>query len=72
MITDLAVLDYDDAGRLRLRSTHPGVSLDDVVSKTGFDLDVSGVTEARHPTDDELRLIRESSTPRTCAREVPG
>ena len=72
VITDLAVLDYDGEGRLRLRSTHPGVTVDDVVASTGFDLDVSAVTETRRPTPTELQLIREVIDPQELrSREVP-
>jgi hypothetical protein len=37
--------------------------LDDVVSQTGFPLDISSVTESRAPTDEELKLIREIFDP---------
>lgn len=59
VVTNLAVLDFggpDNA--MRLVSVHPGVSVDDVVSNTGFDLVVpSSVPESRGPTDDEMAAI---------------
>ncbi|GAA4487847.1 CoA-transferase subunit beta [Microbacterium panaciterrae] len=60
VITDLAVLDYEPAdGRLRLKSVHPGVSVDDVIAATGFDLVIPDeVPETRTPTAEELDLIR--------------
>ncbi|MFZ1491341.1 MAG: CoA-transferase [Ilumatobacteraceae bacterium] len=61
VITNLAVLDFESPDhRMRLRSVHPGVSVDDVVANTGFDLVVgadSGVPETRLPTLDELAVL---------------
>jgi acyl CoA:acetate/3-ketoacid CoA transferase beta subunit len=58
VVTNLAVLDYDEAGRLRVRSLHPGVTAEEVAHSTGFPIDVSGATETRVPTAEELELIR--------------
>ena len=73
VITDLAVLDFGGAGTLRLRSTHPGVTPEDVQAQTGFSLDVSTeVPTTRLPSDEELRLIRDVLDPRTVRdTEVP-
>ena len=73
VITDLAVLDYRDDGTLRLRSTHPGVTADDVQAQTGFSLgELTDVPVTRAPSDEELRLIREVLDPRTTRdTEVP-
>ncbi|MCR2824159.1 CoA-transferase subunit beta [Microbacterium sp. zg.Y909] len=67
VITDLAVLDYEpDSGRLRLKSVHPGVGVDDVVAATGFDLVIpDAVPETRLPTAEELDLIRTVIDPRS-------
>ena len=58
VITNLGVLDYDEAGRLRVRSLHPGVTAEEVVHNTGFTIDVSGAVQTRLPTAKELELIR--------------
>ncbi|MGW1003044.1 CoA-transferase subunit beta [Streptomyces sp. NPDC002520] len=63
VVTDLAVLDYDADGRLKVRSLHPGVTADEVAEKTGFTLDVSTATTTRLPDEAELRLIREVIDP---------
>ena len=59
-VTDLAVLDFHPVTRrMRLRSLHPGVSLDQVVAATGFDLVIEGeppTTPA--PTPEQLAQIR--------------
>lgn len=65
VITDLAVLDFESPSRrMRLRSLHPGVSLDEVLERTGFDLEVDGdVGETRAPTPEERQLLREVIDP---------
>jgi hypothetical protein len=52
---------------------HPGVTVDDVVAATGFELVIPDeVPESRLPTPDELHLIREVIDPQgTREREVP-
>ena len=74
MVSNLGVFDFDTADRsMRLRSLHPGVSVDDVVAATGFPLVVpDDVPESRTPTATELELIREVIDPEgTREREVP-
>ena len=65
VVTNLGVLDFETPDhRMRLRSVHPGVTVDEVVAATGFELVVADdVRESRLPTDDELRLIREVLDP---------
>lgn len=79
VVTDLAVLDFggrdeEGAATLRLVSVHPGVTVEDVVAATGFDLDVPDeVATTREPTATELTLIREMLDPqRIREREVPS
>jgi len=59
-VTPLCVMDFtDDTKHLRLMSVHPGVSVEEVVENTGFDLIVpEHVPETALPTDDELHIIR--------------
>ena len=65
VVTDLAVLDLGGPGRtMRLVSTHPGVSPDDVQAATGFPLHIEDVVETRLPTDEELHMIREVLDPK--------
>lgn len=66
VVTHLAVLDYEpESGRLRLKSVHPGVTVEDVVAATGFELVIpESIPETRMPTDEELELIRTVIDPR--------
>jgi acyl CoA:acetate/3-ketoacid CoA transferase beta subunit len=59
VVTNLAVLDFATPDhRMRLASVHPGVTVDDVVAATGFELVIDGdVAESRVPTDDEVAAI---------------
>jgi acyl CoA:acetate/3-ketoacid CoA transferase beta subunit len=64
VITNLAVLDFEARSMaMRLRSVHPGVTVDQVVEATGFELIVDDVTETRLPTAEELELIRDVLDP---------
>lgn len=71
VVTNLCVFDYDDSGRIRVRSIHPGVSPQEVREQTGFEIDASDAPLTRVPDAEELRLIREIIDPRGLrAREV--
>lgn len=61
VITDKAVLGFDDVTRkMKLISVHPGGTLDDVISNTGFPLILPEKVETtRPPTREQLRCIRE-------------
>ncbi|HEX6422144.1 MAG TPA: CoA-transferase, partial [Acidimicrobiales bacterium] len=74
VVSNLAVLDFETPDRrMRLRSVHPGVTVDEVVAATGFELAVpDDVPESRLPTADELALVREVIDPDGAReREVP-
>ncbi|WP_034086923.1 CoA-transferase subunit beta [Streptacidiphilus albus] len=74
VVTNLAVLDFGGPGHtLRLRSLHPGVTVDAVAAATGFALHTDGeVPETRLPTAEELALVRTVLDPRALRdREVP-
>jgi acyl CoA:acetate/3-ketoacid CoA transferase beta subunit len=73
VVTNLCVLDFDTPDhRMRLRSLHPGVSVDDVVTATGFELDVpDDVPTSREPTPEELEIIAELDPRGSRLKEVP-
>jgi acyl CoA:acetate/3-ketoacid CoA transferase beta subunit len=75
VVTNLAVLDFDTPDRrMRLRSAHPGVTVEEIVDNTGFELVIPGeVPETRSPTGEELRIMREVLDPKGLReREVPS
>nr|WP_296766475.1 CoA-transferase [Rhodococcus sp. (in: high G+C Gram-positive bacteria)] len=73
VVSNLAVMDFTGPARsMRLVSTHPGVSVDEVCEATGFELDCSNTVQTRTPTEHELELIRVAIDPRANRdREVP-
>ncbi len=60
VVSNLGVFDFETPERtMRLRSYHPGVTVDDIVNATGFELVVPAeVSETRRPTPEELDLVR--------------
>ena len=78
VVSNLGVFDFEtddgsEVRHMRLRSVHPGVTVDDVVAATGFELAIpDDVPESRLPTAEELELIREVIDPDGAReREVP-
>jgi len=74
VVSNLGVFDFESPDhRMRLRSLHPGVTVDQVVEATGFELVIPDeVPETRRPTADELELIGEVIDPDgTRTRELP-
>jgi acyl CoA:acetate/3-ketoacid CoA transferase beta subunit len=74
VVSNLGVFDFESPDRrMRMRSVHPGVTVDDVAAATGFELTVpADVPESRLPTAEELELIREIIDPEGAReREVP-
>ncbi|HET7523283.1 MAG TPA: CoA-transferase [Acidimicrobiales bacterium] len=74
VVSNLAVMDFGGPDhRMRLVSVHPGVTVQEVVDATGFELAMSPqIGESRLPTAEELRLIREVIDPDGLRRtEIP-
>lgn len=65
LVSDLGQFDFDpDSGRMRLLSLHPGISLQRVLAKTGFELLVSDtVSTTERPSKEALQLLREEIDP---------
>ena len=75
VVSNLGVFDFETPDHaMRLRSVHPGVTVDEVVEATGFELVIpDDVATSRLPTPEELRLLTEVIDPAgTRHREVPG
>jgi len=65
VVSNLGVFDFDTPDHsMRLASVHPGVSVEDVVENTGFELVIPDpVPETRAPTAEDLRILREVLDP---------
>jgi glutaconate CoA-transferase subunit B len=65
IITNLAVLGFDEkTKRLRVESLHPGVTLEQVIENTGFELVIpDSIRETEEPTAERLRILREEVDP---------
>jgi acyl CoA:acetate/3-ketoacid CoA transferase beta subunit len=74
VITNLAILDFEGPDhRMRLVSVHPGVTVDEVVDATGFELAMDGdVPETRPPTPEETEVIARLDPKGMRNQEVPG
>lgn len=75
VVTNLCTIDFDTPDHhMRVRSLHPGVSIAEVVSATGFELVVpEQIPTTRLPTGDELRLLRDVIDPDGLReKEVPS
>ncbi|MCD2204045.1 CoA-transferase subunit beta [Halobacterium sp. KA-6] len=64
VITDKAVMRFDDDGEMYVTEVHPTASRQRIQAATGWDLQFDdSVRETRPPTAEELRLIREELDP---------
>jgi len=74
VVSNLGVFDFETPDhRMRVRTLHPGVTLEAVQEATAFELAVADdVTETRAPSAEELVLLRERIDPKSYgSREVP-
>jgi acyl CoA:acetate/3-ketoacid CoA transferase beta subunit len=75
VVSNLAVVDFNGPGHtMRLVSTHPGVTVDEVRAASGCEIHVDDgdVPETRTPTMSEMVLLREVLDPKSLRdREVP-
>jgi acyl CoA:acetate/3-ketoacid CoA transferase beta subunit len=60
VVSNLGMFDFETPEHtMRLRSYHPGVTVDDIVAATGFELTIpDDVAETRLPTPEQLELVR--------------
>jgi len=65
VVSTLALLDFEpESKRMRLLATHPGVTVDEVIESTGFELLLADeVGQNNPPTAEELRFLREEIDP---------
>ena len=62
VVTPLGVFDFDSPSKaMRVRSLHPGVTLEEAQDATGFDLAVAdSIATTDIPSDEELFVLRHS------------
>jgi acyl CoA:acetate/3-ketoacid CoA transferase beta subunit len=75
VVSNLGVFDFaTETHAMRLVSVHPGVTVDDVIAATGFELVIpDDVPDTRLPTAEELDLVRTVLDPSGMRdREVPA
>jgi glutaconate CoA-transferase subunit B len=65
VISNLAVFCFDEeTGRIKLETIHPGVSMEELMANTGFDLMVSGeIPETEPPTEEQIEILRTEIAP---------
>jgi glutaconate CoA-transferase subunit B len=66
VISNLAVMDFEPVSkRMRLKSVHPGITVEGVQEATGFELLMpeGTISETKPPTQEQVRLIREEIDP---------
>ncbi len=66
IITNLAVMGFDEETcRMRVEMMHPGVSREQIIENTGFELLwAPEVLESEPPSDEELEILRKEVDPR--------
>jgi glutaconate CoA-transferase subunit B len=66
VFTPKCVFDFDkENGKMRLKSIHPNVNVQEVVENTAFDLgDVQSIPKTVMPSKDEIKLLREKIDPK--------
>ena len=63
LISDLGAFDYKN-GKMRLVSVHPGIAVERVIAKTGFDIEIEEpVKITEPPSAEDLKLLRENIDP---------
>jgi glutaconate CoA-transferase, subunit B len=65
VVSTLGLMDFDpETCRMRLKALHPGVTVDDVVAGTNFELVIPPILESTPaPSAKELRILREEIDP---------
>ena len=57
VLSPLGVFDFNDRGDMRVRSVHPGVTVEHVAACTGFELDVPEAVPATEPPREAERAL---------------
>ncbi len=64
VISQLGIMGFDEeTKKMNLLQVHPGVTVDDVIENTGFEMLIGDVVETEEPTEEELHILREEIDP---------
>jgi glutaconate CoA-transferase subunit B len=65
VISTLALMGFEaETKRMQVESLHPGITKDEVIASTGFEmLFAYPLTTTLEPTNEELRVLREAVDP---------
>lgn len=64
VISQLGVMGFDEETKeMKLLQVHPGVTVENVIENTGFEMLIGEVVETVAPTVEELRILREEIDP---------
>lgn len=64
IVTNLGIMRFDDETKIAyLSEYYPGVTIEDILNNTGFDVDVSRAIEAEPITEEELEVLRTQVDP---------
>jgi glutaconate CoA-transferase subunit B len=65
VVSPLAVMDFEDkTKRMRVKSLHPGISMEEVTQNTGFELVLpETISETPCPKEEEIRVLRKEVDP---------
>ena len=65
VVSTLSLMDFEPGTcRMRLKSVHPEVTIEDVISNTGFELVIPDLVDNTDPPNsEELRILREEIDP---------
>ena len=73
VVTNLGVFDFNGKDNsLQLLTLHPGVSVDDVIKNTGFDLTIKSEGLTPMPSSEDLHLIRDILDPQGIRNSIFG
>mgnify|MGYP001397131371 CR=1 FL=1 len=73
VVTNLGVFDFNGKNNsFQLLSLHPGVSVDDVITNTGFDVRIKSENSTPMPSSEDLVLIRDILDPQGIRNSIFG
>ncbi len=63
VVSTLGIMKFGDDKRMYLSEYYPGVTVEDVIGQTGFEIDVTRAVESQPPDKDMLEILRSKVDP---------